>query len=71
MTVSKSVSVWSLVVWREGNIVTVLVVTLRALMVVEVVECEGEGLSVSGEYGEAFGHNACGVLTAYVLWNSN
>ena len=44
MAVSKSVSGWSLVVWREGN--TVLVVTLRALMVLEVVECEREGLSM-------------------------
>lgn len=40
MTVSKSLNEWSLVVWREGNFV--LVVTLRALTVLEVVECEGE-----------------------------
>ena len=63
MAVSKSVSGWSLVVWREGNIV----LALRALMVLEAVECEGEGLIVSGEYGEAFGHNACGVLTTYAV----
>jgi len=44
MAVSKGVSGWSLVVWREGNIVLVVTLRPRVLMVLEVVECGGEDL---------------------------